>query len=545
MGSTPAVDLSQLNTAEFYNPWPKQNQLHTARQIDLLAIGGNGSGKSAFLLGEAVFCAIEFPGADCLLLRKKFPELERGLILDMKNMLPKGLYSYNDSKHFATFPNDSHIFFGHCKTGSEKDLAQYLSSAFVFIGIDELGQWSYDAFAFLGSRNRINRGCKPNKLGEWPVPRIGAATNPMGPGYGWIKKLWIDKKPVSQMGNDLEAIGGKWYSKILDKAMLASEEIRKRLVEINGEQYICVYDPDDYLFVHSTVVDNPSQLEKDPDYVNKLMKLAPPLRQKALYGDLQSIAGTYFQNFTQDRHVLSLPRDNELIEWQPWQPRWIGIDWGLAHWSACFWATKCRVRKFIGAPWRQVTLIYRELVENEKSYDELADLLVERTPESERPNLKHIYLSPERFARSGDKDPAKTIGIQFGLYLKERHFPMCERANDRRVDGAVYMYNGFENDEIVILDTCPGLISALEVVVRDEDNPEDVLKVDGQIEDDIYDGSRYTILSEAKPRPKTEEFAFQEKLSKIEDPMARRMASLEHHLRKKKKYAPIKPRFRV
>lgn len=766
---TPAVDLSRLDTASFYNPWPKQNELHTSPAIDLLAIGGNGSGKSAFLLGEAIFCAIEFPGSDCLLLRKNYPELEKGLILDLKNTVPAGLYRYNDSKHIATWPNGSHTFFGHCvakgtlittinglipvekvkagefvltrhgyhrvkwsgqtgvkpvirlgplrvtaehriflrngwticqkafipgsevlihkssysaacrtfvireqndaliastsrdgetaskprfmsrcgraltdlfrqvtkyitrtstqittipriskpsrqtntvpamppeqdgfaflstshlcvdaaaklesaglanggiaapvavmpvydlevenqheffadgilvhncKSGSEKDLAKYLSSAFVFIGIDEIGQFSYDAFSFMGSRNRINKGCRPNVNGEWPVPRMGGATNPMGPGYGWIKKLWIEKKPVSQMGKDIEEHEGRWYSPITDKKMLALEEIRKRVTIINGEPYICVYDPADYAYVHSTVVDNPAQLEKDPDYINKLMKLAPALRAKALYGDLKSIAGTYFSNFTQDRHVLKLPDDNELIEWQSWQPRWIGIDWGLAHWSAVFWATKARVRKFIGAPWRQVTVIYRELIENEKSFDELAQLIVEKTADNERATLKHIYLSPERFARSGERDPSKTIGVQMGLYLKERKFPMCEIANDRRVDGAVYMYNAIENDELIILDSCPGLIGTLEVVTRDEDNPEDVLKVDGAIEDDIYDGCRYAVLSEAKPRPKTPEVEYHERLERIQDPMAQRMFSLQHHMAKKNRFKPVKPRFR-
>jgi phage terminase large subunit len=541
----PVVDLSQLNTDEFYDPWPKQKALHTSKCIDLLAIGGNGSGKSAFLLGEAIFICLEFPGADCLLLRKNFPELEKGLILDLKNTLPAGLYKYNDQKHVVTFPNGSHIFFGHCKSGSEKDLAKYLSSAFVWIGIDELGQFSYDAFAFMASRNRINKGCRPNKNGEWPVPRMGGASNPMGPGWGWMKKVWIEKKPVSQMGTNLLEWNGAWYSIVTDKAMLALEEIQKRVTVINGESYMCVYDPADYFFVHSTVVDNPSQLEKDPDYINKLMKLAPALRAKALYGDLKSISGSYFQNFTQDRHVLSLPRDNDLIEWQSWQPRWIGIDWGLAHWCAVYWATKARVRKFEGAPWRQVTVIYRELVENEKGYDEISTLIGTATPKEERAQLKHVYLSPERFARQGEKDPSRTIGIQMGLHLRQQGLPMCEKANDRRVDGAVYMYNGFENDEIIILDNCPGLIAAIEVVVRNESNPEDVLKVEGAIEDDCYDGGRYTVYSEAKPRPKDAEVEYHEHLAKIPDPMAQRMYSLQHHLKKKDRFKTIKPRFKL
>ena len=208
-------------------------------------------------------------------------------------------------------------------------------------------------------------------------------------------------------------------------------------------------------------------------------------------------------------------------------------------------ATKARARKFIGAPWRTVTVIYRELIENEKSYDELSDLIADATPKDERATLKHIYLSPERFARGGDKDPSKTIGVQMGLYLKEKGLVMCEAANNRRVDGAVYMYNLVENDELIILDNCPGLISALEVVTRDEDNPEDVLKVDGAVEDDVYDGARYTLLSEAKPRPKTPEVEYHERLETIKDPMAQRMFSLQHHMAKKNRFKPVKPRFKL
>jgi hypothetical protein len=80
--------------------------------------------------------------------------------------------------------------------------------------------------------------------------------------------------------------------------------------------------------------------------------------------------------------------------------------------------------------------------------------------------------------------------------------------------------------------------------VRDETNPEDVLKVDGAIEDDIYDGARYCLLSEAKPRPKTEEVVYHERLEAIKDPMAARMFSLQHHMNKQKRFKTIKPRFR-
>ena len=86
--SSAAPDLSRLDTDSFYAPYPKQEALHTSPATNLLGIGGNGSGKSAFLLGEAIYICLEFPGADCLLVRKNWKELEKGLILDLKNTLP-------------------------------------------------------------------------------------------------------------------------------------------------------------------------------------------------------------------------------------------------------------------------------------------------------------------------------------------------------------------------------------------------------------------------------------------------------------------------
>ena len=239
-----------LDLASIYRPYPKQNELHASPATYLLAVGGAGSGKSAFLLGEAIYTCLEFPGADCLLLRRDFKELDKGLILDFKRTVPKELYRYNDQKHTVTFPNvngaaDSHIFFGYLLNGSEKTLSQYLSSAFVFIGIDEIGQFSYNAFSFLQWRNRINKGCTPNVNGEWPIPRMGGATNPLGPGWGWAKQMWVEHKPVSQLGQ-VEKGKGK------DK---------KYYQTTNGKREV-VYDPDEYVYVHSTVLDNPAQLEK-------------------------------------------------------------------------------------------------------------------------------------------------------------------------------------------------------------------------------------------------------------------------------------------
>lgn len=521
----------------FYQPFPKQWELHTNPAKCLLAIGGWGSGKSSFLLGEAIYVMTEFPGADVLLLRRDYPELEKGLIHDFKGMVPEPMYDYNESKHIATWYNGSKLFFGHLQNASERTLSQYLSSAFVFIGIDELGQFSYEAWSFLYGRARINRGCEANPVHRlMPQPRIAGATNPLGPGYGWIKKMWIDHQPVSQMGDSHKGRDGRFY-------------------QLEGGREICIYDPKEYAYTHSTILDNPVQLQKDPEYISKLEKLAPALRQKALYGDLHAVAGNYFSNFSHERNVRSLPRDRERIRFEPWQPIWLGFDWGLAHHTAIYWNVRAQILG-IDNKWRSGVVTLREMVVNEHDYQNdrarghhaddwnykqyICREVLRRTPEEERPKLKHIFLSPERFKRIDET--SHTVAGELTQIFRSIGLPQCSEANDAREDGAVLMYNLIDSGEWVILDSCPTLISAIETRVRDDKRLEDVLKTEDEL-DDAYDAQRYGLLSMLKEKGKPESVKLAEKLDTIADPTARMLYAFQHRLDEEKRGQPIQPKF--
>ena len=528
-----------LDIRTFYQPFPKQAELHRNPAKCLLAIGGWGSGKSSFLLGEAIYTMSEYPCSDVLLLRRDYPELEKGLIHDFKELVPGGpgpLYTYNESKHIATWFNGSKLFFGHLQNASERTLSQYLSSAFVFIGIDELGQFSFEAWSFLYGRARINRGCQANYDGLMPIPRLAGATNPLGPGYGWIKKLWIEGKPVSQMGDVHKGNDGRFYS-------------------TEGGRSICVFDPGEYAHTHSTILDNPAQLEKDPGYIEKLEKLPPALRQKALYGDLHAVAGNYFSNFSHERNVRSLPRDRERIRFEPWQPVWLGFDWGLAHHTAIYWNTRAQILG-LDNQWRTGVVTLREMVVNEDDYQRdralgkhaddwnykqyICEEIRRRTPDEERPKLRHIFLSPERFKRIDET--SHTVAGELTQILRSMGLPMCSEANDAREDGAVLMYNLIDSGEWVILDSCPILISAIETRVRDDKKLEDVLKTEDEL-DDAYDSERYALLSMLKERGKPADVKLKEKLDTIADPTARMLYAFQHRLDEERRGQPIVPKY--
>jgi hypothetical protein len=75
--------------------------------------------------------------------RRTLTAKEKGGIEDLfKKQVPRLLYRrYNATKHVITFHNGSNLFFGHVKT--DADLLQYQGAEFLFIGWEELTQFTY------------------------------------------------------------------------------------------------------------------------------------------------------------------------------------------------------------------------------------------------------------------------------------------------------------------------------------------------------------------------------------------------------------------
>jgi Terminase large subunit, T4likevirus-type, N-terminal len=270
-----------------YDPFPKQQQFHASPAKYRLFGGAAGPGKSKALLMEAILQAHEHPGANTLLLRRTFSELEQSLLLYFRRDIPRELYkSFNDSKHVVTWHNGSTTRFGYCL--AENDVYQYQGAEFLFIGIDELTLFTLRQWQFLTSRNRC------------PVPGafpcMAAATNPGNIGHAWVKALWIDKQAAPGMENP-------------------------------GE-----YDPADYDFIPARVTDNPIYAA-DENYLKTLRALPSHLKRAFLDGDWDVFAGQYFDKFDHTRHVARA----EEIDWKPWWPRWISIDWGFEHYAATYW----------------------------------------------------------------------------------------------------------------------------------------------------------------------------------------------------------------
>ncbi|MGA9883611.1 MAG: phage terminase large subunit [Candidatus Acidiferrales bacterium] len=464
-----------------YTPFPKQEEFHASTAKYRLFGGAAGPGKSKALLMEAILQANEYPGANTLVLRRTFPELEQSLLLYFRRDVPRELYaSFNESKHVITWRNGSTTRFGYCQR--ENDVYQYQGAEFVFIGIDELTLFTLRQWQFLTSRNRC------------PIPGafpcMAGATNPGNIGHAWVKSLWIDRQPAPGMENPAE------------------------------------YDSADYEFIPARVSDNPIYAG-DENYLKTLRALPSHLKRAFLDGDWEVFAGQYFDRFDFARHVLR----PEEIDWKPWWPRWISIDWGFEHPAAAYWhaalpaasahspvivrseATKnlSSNAAIVAATFqrdssaiptrspqsdhgRQVAT-YREFVTRHTAPRELAREIIARSISSDpsgdnpREKIDAIYLSPDAFARRTDE---ASIAEQMGDVFAAAGFPRPIPADDDRVGGWMLMYQMLDAGEWLLTENCIELIRTLPNLVRDTARIEDVEKMDG---DDPADAARYGLKS--------------------------------------------------
>jgi hypothetical protein len=542
----PTVDLKDYHPQEvvqwtdFYKPWPKQQYFHDVDCKHRLQIGSFGSGKSKPLLMEAVMICQENPGVNAIILRKTMPDLKRTVIDKFENDIPKSVYergsqekgSFNKSEHIVYFPpqwvplfdpvtlepiispvdgkqmegwKQSRLYFAACET--EKDVGKYLSTEYAFVGFEELGEFPYSIYDALEGRNRTTvPGVKA---------RMGSATNPMGIGWSWIKKVFIDKKPCA--GMDPEK-----------------------------------YNPDDYCYIHSTIEDNPI-LFQDKSYVNSLEK--SPLRDRIRYGKLDATTGQYYDNWSEDRHVR--PASDFIFE--PWQPVWVGWDYGFGHWATIVFMTKARLKpRWEGAKEKIVNVVLAELYLEEKTPEQQTAALIAAIPKIKDEDgdevgyawqVESIHFSWERFNRVSSN---RTIAQEVSDLLQAAGLPPVTRSNNDRIAGWTKIYSMLDSEDFFIIRAdglhrgAPQLAEAIPLLVRGDGvktSLEDVVKPPGKsLVDDLGDALRYAVagvLLDAEDAPP--EVKLREKLAGIKDPMAKHVAAYKDWVQKNRPKPNVGP----
>jgi hypothetical protein len=506
----------QFRISDHYRPWPKQPGRETAPQEDFhksgaryrLEVGGYGSGKSLAMLWEAFIHGLEYPGSNSLILRKTIPDLKRTVVDKLLAVIPREAYdTYNHTDHILYHHPDpktgaqSKLYLSACER--DADVGKFLSTEYVFIGFEELGEFSFAVWDALCGRNRCPiPGSRPCMVG---------VTNPMGIGWGWIKKLWVDKKPF--IGMDPE-----------------------------------MYNAADYEYFHSTVLDNPTYAN-NREYIQTLK--ASPKRGIIFEGRLDTVSGQYFENWDASRHI----KFKEELIFQEWQPTWIGWDYGFGHYACITVFTKAlykdsaRLNEHGQPTLRTVNVTIGELYLHKNTPKEQAEALIAMVgglrAQKLAMNIEQIHFSWERFIKTqGDF----TIADEVGDILAAAGLPRPTRSNTDRVAGWQKMYDLLDTDDWFITTDCPVLIESIPLLVRGDGTAtsiEDVVKPKGMsLADDMGDSARYAIagalLDEADV---PESVKLRARLDAIKEPMSKFMAGYKvyNEQQRKERQGPKPP----
>ena len=404
--------------------------------------GSRGGGKSDCLLYGGLR-QVHHPKYRALILRRTFPEL-RELIDRSHDLFPRLGGAWVASEKRWVFPSGSTFEFGYGETLDE--IQQYRGQQYTYIAYDEIGLVA-DQKVWLTLLTSIRH------TSEGLVKMARCSANPGGKGHGWLRKRFINACPpdgtpiVDDIGNTRA-------------------------------------------FFQAKVYDNPSIIEKDPQYVKMLESLPDTMRRQELEGDWNSGTGLAFEELNQKIHFVP-PRKAA-----PWEMVFASLDWG---WSHAF-SVGVYLVQADGVILKMDTITGRKLIPEQ---------IVARV----KAGLETLGLgfTDIRYTVSGSdvkiQDKARgnwgpSVSEQFQQYGWQ-----LINADQNRVSGYQNMLRYLTWKPATpplfrFMDTLGNrkCFDQLESMVVDPDFPNDVLKVDadpltGEGGDDHYDETRYALMS--------------------------------------------------
>lgn len=438
-------------------PWRAQRgpQLEAIRKhwVEELFFGGSvAGGKSDFLLGDYAQDVPQpwGPHWHGILFRKTYPQLEE-LIARSQVIYPPwfpGVH-WQEGKATWVWPNGATLKMRHLESAT--DWMNYWGHSYAWIGWDELPLWT-DLTAYIKLKARLR------SAEEIPNKRIRSSGNPGGPAHQAVKAYFrIDEYPL----------GG----------VVFEEGGMRRL------------------FVRSRLADNQILLRADPGYEDRLRGLGSPELVRAwLEGDWNVVAGAYFPEFSDARHIIAPFKIPE--HWT----RIRGADWGSAK---PFWIGWAAVSDgMIPGVSRGTLVVYREWygwngqpnVGCRLTAPEVGDG-IRALEKGEK--ISDEVLDPAAFARDGGPSIAERMDLRW------------RRADNSRVPRAGAMggwdqvrerlKGDSDGAQLVIFSTCPHLIRSLSSLQHDPQKPEDC---DTRGDDHAADGVRYICMSRPLVRDK-------------------------------------------
>ena len=420
-------------------PNPKQALFLQAKEKYIAYGGARGGGKSWAVRTKAELLAAAHPGIKQLIMRRTYPELQANHIEIMRADLCPEYARYNTTDKLLRFHNGSTIKFMYCK--NDADLGNIQGHEYDCIYIDEATNLT----------ERQLRAIAVCCRGVNNFPKhVFFTMNPGGPGHGFIKRLFIDRRFTDRE------------------------------------------NPDEYTFVQALVDDNAALMAAQPDYVAQLEALPDKLREAWRYGRWDIFEGQVFGEFTNDSaHYADRVRTHVIkpfripADWRVYR----GFDWGYAKPFSVGWYAV----DHDGIMYR-----FRELY----GCTGEADRGVEWTVQQLAREIRRIEDTDEQLKGRqiiGVADPAiwQEDGGESIAETMSRHRVYFRKADNKRLPGKMQCHYrlAFDSNGIprfYVFDTCRHFIRTIPALIYSETDVEDV---NTKLEDHIYDEWRYVCMA--------------------------------------------------
>lgn len=450
--------------AEMYIPEPNEKQkLFLSAKNKHIAYGGaRGGGKSWSVRTKAKLLAVKHKGIKILIMRRTYPELQANHIDILKAELVPTWASYNTTDKKLTFFNGSTIKFMYCK--NDADLNNIQGHEYDCIFIDEATNMTEKQLRAIAVCCRGVNGFPKH---------VYYTMNPGGPGHGFIKRLFIDRR-------------------------FQDKEI-----------------PEEYSFIQALVDDNVALMEAQPDYVAQLEALPGKLREAWRFGRWDVFEGQVFGEFVDDSAHYADRIGTHVIEPFDIPKTWTiyrGFDWGYAKPFSVGWYAI----DYDGCMYR-----FRELYGCTGEADVGVEWTVERVAEAIRevettdPQLKDRKIvgvaDPAIWQENGGVSIAETM---------EKYRVYFNKGDHKRIPGKMQCHYRLAFDErqvpmFYVFNTCKHFIRTIPALIYSETQVEDI---DTKMEDHIYDEWRYVCM-ERPIAPREKHTAKVIDVNNIEDPL--------------------------
>ena len=419
-------------------PNEKQRRFLLDRHRHIAYGGARGGGKSWAVRTKAKLLALRYAGIKLLIVRRTLRELQNNHIDPLRQDLA-GIAKYKASDKRFEFPNGSTITFGYCACNG--DMAQYQGAEYDVVFLDEAGQLQK---AWIDAINACVRGT--NGLPK----RTYYTLNPGGPGHGYFKRLFIDRRFET------------------------------------GEE------PENYSFVQALVTDNRALMRQQPEYLKQLETLPPKLREAWLYGSWDVYEGQFFEDFRDAPEHYQDRQWTHVIE--PFTPDkgWTvcrSYDFGYGKpFSCAWWAVD-----YDGVIYRILDLYGCTKTPNEgvkwtpdRQFAEI------RRIETEHPWLKGREITgvadPAIWDASRGESVAQTAA-RYGVYFTP--------GDNERIAGWMQCHYRLQFDEngyprMYVFKNCRAFIRTVPLMLYSQTRPEDL---DTAMEDHVCDEWRYFCMS--------------------------------------------------